>query len=450
MQFGSTICALATPPGTGALHVIRLSGPETFRIASLHLPKLKFDSIAGRTVHLSEFRAEGKILDEVLVTVFKSPASYTKEDTCEFSCHGSPFIAGKILESLIHSGAQMAEPGEFTLRAFMNGRFDLTQAEAVADLIAAESPAGIELAIQQMRGGFSKTILKIRTELIHFASLLELELDFSEEDVEFANRNQMRALVQTLIGTLTPLIQSFSYGNVIKTGFPVAITGLPNAGKSTLLNRLLNEDRALVTDIPGTTRDVIEAEIMLEGIRFRFIDTAGIRETLDKVEAMGIAKTREKISTAGLILLLHDPTEPEVEFSLLQTEIETSGTPYVLVCTKLDLFREKDIPQPENGILLSATTGEGIEKLKTLLVERVLQLKQKEQDVVIANVRHLDGLTKTKAALENVLQGIDIHLPTELLSLELRSALHQLGQLTGTITTDDLLDNIFSKFCIGK
>lgn len=448
-----TIVALATPPGTGAIAVIRISGPQAFEISDKVFKGKSLKEQATHTAHFGTIQDNDAILDEVVATVFKTPKSFTKEDTVEFSCHGSDYIVKQILQVFIKNGARFAKPGEFTMRAFMNGRFDLAQAEAVADLIASDSEISHQAAMNQMRGGFSEEIKKLREQLIHFASMVELELDFSEEDVEFANRDQLKELIYTIRRVIDALLSSFQLGNVIKNGVPTVIAGKPNAGKSKLLNVLLNEEKAIVSDIPGTTRDFIEDEIILGGISFRFIDTAGLRETKDIIESMGVERTREKMRTASLIIYLFDVnTYDEEDLIKDLKELQSLEVPHVVVGNKIDKSEDyKEEFRNFDGITyISASEKSGIDELKDQLLEMVNTQAVKSGNTIVTNMRHYESLQKTKEALNSVLDAIGHNLSGDLLAEDIRLALFHLGEITGEITTDDLLDNIFSKFCIGK
>lgn len=448
-----TIVALATPPGTSAIAVIRLSGKESLPIVQAVFKGKNLLSQPSHTVHFGTIINEEKVLDEVVVALFKSPKSFTKEDIVEISCHGSEFIVKQILQLLVRKGARFAQPGEFTKRAFLNGRFDLAQAEAVADVIASDSEAAHQTAINQMRGGFSNEIKALRDQLIHFASMIELELDFAEEDVEFADREKLKELIHGIRRVIESLIKSFDVGNVIKNGIPTVIAGKPNAGKSTLLNALLNEEKAIVSEIPGTTRDFIEDEIVLEGVTFRFTDTAGLRETLDKVEAMGIERTKQKMRAASLIIYLFDVNSTS-EKELIEDIIDLRGlgVPYVVVGNKIDKH-SKTINAFKNfdGIIfISASHRAGLDLLKEKIQEMVNVKGFKSGNTVVTNVRHYESLLNTKEALDAALKGLDDKITGDFLAQDIRRALHYLGEITGEITTDDLLGNIFSKFCIGK
>ncbi len=454
-EFDDTIVALATPPGIGAIGVIRLSGNKAIEITNSVFKGKDLSLQKSHTIHFGQIVDGGEVIDEVLISVFIGPRSYTREHVTEISTHGSPFIIQKILRLLIRHGARMAFPGEFTKRAFLHGQFDLAQAEAVADLIHSDSEANHMAAMNQMRGGFSHTIKDLRAELISFASLIELELDFSEEDVEFADRKQLTSLLISIQQEVTTLIDSFTVGNVIKNGVPTVIAGKPNAGKSTLLNTLLNEEKAIVSDIPGTTRDFIEDEIHIDGISFRFIDTAGIREARDKIEAMGIERTKQKMKAASVIIYLLDLMEETLEgIALEKAQLDTLGIPYILAGNKVDKISE---PQKElfqanfpELIIISAASEYNIEVLKTHLVQMTHVNNFRTGDTIVTNIRHYESLTHTRKALDEVMLGIENRISGDLLAMDIRQALFQLGLITGEITTDDLLENIFSKFCIGK
>lgn len=465
MTHQDTIVALATPAGAGAIAVIRLSGTNALAIASGI-----FTSVSGKalqnqkthTIHLGHIIDENRVLDEVLASVFKNPNSYTGEDVVEFSCHGSHYIQQEIIQLCLRKGARMAQAGEFTLRAFLNGKMDLSQAEAVADLIFSDSEASHQLAIQQMRGGFSSEIKKLREQLLHFASLIELELDFAEEDVEFANREEFQALISKITQFLKRLIDSFATGNVLKNGIPVAIVGEPNVGKSTLLNALLNEERAIVSDIAGTTRDTIEDEITIGGVGFRFIDTAGIRETTDTIEGLGIQKTFQKMEQAQVVIYLLDANVVSKEREKMETitsEIQKIKTRFpqktlVIIANKVDRLSEEEISilksQISNLLVLSAKTGEGIEELKNTLLSFVNTGVLRNNETIVTNSRHYDALLKALEEIQKVQQGLDTHLTGDLLAIDIRQALYHFGEITGEISNDELLGNIFANFCIGK
>ncbi|MBD1428521.1 tRNA uridine-5-carboxymethylaminomethyl(34) synthesis GTPase MnmE [Sphingobacterium litopenaei] len=449
-----TIVALATSPGSqGAIAVIRVSGTDAISLVNSVFKGKDLNKQASHTIHFGTIREGEEIIDEVLVSLFVGPNSYTKENSVEISTHNSKYIIERVINLLIRKGARAARPGEFTLRAFLNGGLDLSQAEAVADLIASNSAASHQIAMQQMRGGFSNQLKKLREDLVHFASLIELELDFSEEDVEFANRDQLKALIQKIYSVINKLIASFEQGNVLKNGVPVVIAGKPNVGKSTLLNALLNEERAIVSDIAGTTRDTIEDEINIKGITFRFIDTAGIRHTEDVIEAKGVERTREKMKQARLIIYLFDPTQDKIEAVQEQIqEVKDLNIPFVTIINKSDLITESQRAEYQvlNPLYISAKEQLGIEELKDELLNQVNLSNINTDDVMVTNIRHVEALQHTQTALEKVLYGIDNPVTSDFLAMDIRQALHHLGEITGTVTTDDLLDNIFSKFCIGK
>ena len=457
-----TITALSSPPGTGAIALIRISGPEAFSIAeSIFQPAKKS---AGRkemipgTVLFGTIIDDEAIVDEVLLSVFRAPRTFTGDDTVEISCHGSPYIQQRIISLVLRKGARLAEPGEFTLRAFLNGKMDLSQAEAVADLIASDSEAAHRLAMQQMRGGFSSEIKKMREKLIHFASLLELELDFGEEDVEFANREELLKMTKDISVELRKLIDSFESGNVLKSGIPVVIAGKPNVGKSTLLNLLVNEDRAIVSEIAGTTRDTIEEAVILDGIKFRFIDTAGIRETNDAIEKIGVQKTWEKIHQSPVLIYLSDANDTTVN-SLQQElkEIQEQSSAQFRIIPVVNKIDGKNIAHlinefrtVENILFISAKEGTNLHELTSQLLKDVHSGILKISDHTVTNARHQHALTQTLLSLEEVEKGIRSGLTHDFIAGSLRIALHYLGEITGEISSDDLLANIFSKFCIGK
>lgn len=435
-----TICALSTPQGIGAIGVIRVSGNLTFEIINKIFKGKDLSKVDSHTIHFGTIRDGGVIVDEVLIAVFKTPKSFTKEDVAEISCHGSDYIISYVLKLLIQNGCRMAQAGEFTQRAFLNGQFDLVQAEAVADLIMADSEAAHKTAMNLMRGGFSNQLKVLREELIHFASLVELELDFGEEDVEFAERDDLKSLILKIQKFLKNLIDSFDAGNVIKEGLPVAIIGPPNAGKSTLLNVLLNEERAIVTEIAGTTRDVIEDILFIEGIKFRFIDTAGIRATKDVVESIGIERSKDAMRRAEIVLLLTDNQIINKDFIL-----DFEEDKIIRVRNKIDLAEQKE---NFDGLQISAKNNIGIDALKNAIVAKA-KLK-KQADTMLTNLRHYEHLIKAREALTEVLNGLDIGITGDFLAQDIRLSLHHLGEITGAISSDDLLANIFSKFCIGK
>ena len=452
--FADTIVALSTAPGVGAIAVIRLSGEDAILITNKVFSGKNLEKQASHTVHFGTIRYNERVVDEVLVTLFKAPTSFTKENVIEISCHGSPYIVKEIIKVLLANGARLAKAGEFTQRAFLNGQFDLAQAEAVADLINSDSTASHEAAMNQMRGGFSEQIKTLREELIHFASMIELELDFGEEDVEFADRDDLKSLINNLLTAINALIKSFDLGNVIKNGVPTVIAGKPNAGKSTLLNALLNEERAIVSDIAGTTRDIIEDEINIEGINFRFIDTAGLREATDTIEAIGVERTQEKMRAAALIIYMFDLSqEPLTDILREVNRLENNGKPFICVGNKIDKADQEIVDKLSSNkhfVLISASQKSKIENLKSKILEIVNLDDFKSGDTIVTNIRHYDNLLKTRNALQDVLNGLDTNVTGDFLAMDIRQSLHYLGEITGEITTDDLLANIFSKFCIGK
>ena len=450
-----TIIALATPQGVGAIAVIRISGKDAIRVCNEVFFGKNLEEQPSHTIHLGTIRNGEKIIDEVLVSLFKGPRSFTKENVVEISTHGSSYIVNQVLKLFVRKGIRLAKPGEFTQRAFLNGQFDLAQAEAVADLIHSDSESSHQAALNQMRGGFSSEIQELRNKLIHFASMIELELDFSEEDVEFVSREGLRQLVERILRLVEELILSFDLGNVIKNGVPTVIAGKPNAGKSTLLNALLNEEKAIVSDIAGTTRDFIEDELSLGGVIFRFIDTAGLRETTDTIEAIGVSRTQEKMRTASLILYLFDLSDTDlVEVHRDLNKLENLGVPYLKVGNKLDtakgnIVKELQAKYPDM-LFISAGNKENLELLKVRILELVNLDKFRTGNTIVTNVRHYDSLTKTRESLLEVVGGLDQLVTNDFLAMDIRRALHYLGEITGEVTTDDLLANIFSKFCIGK
>jgi tRNA modification GTPase len=487
-NLNDTIVALATPPGVGAIGVIRLSGKEAISIADSVFYGKKLEKQLTHTVHFGTIREENdKIIDEVLATVFVSPKSYTKENTVEISCHGSPYIQQQIIQLLTRKGARMAQPGEFTLRAFMNGQLDLSQAEAVADLIASSSEAAHDIAMQQLRGGISNEIKELREKLINFASLIELELDFGEEDVEFANRDDLKVLIQKIQRFIKTLSDSFALGNAIKNGISTVIAGRPNAGKSTLLNALLNENRAIVSEIAGTTRDTIEEILNIKGVEFRLIDTAGIREATDQIEAIGVEKTMEKVRTSAILVYVFDVIEMKIDDVLNDlSNLYREGVKLLVVCNKMDknpYFNPEWLQNPmdttipefyfanksrdftpsqkeslrtvfslkkEQIITLSAKEGMNIPYFKEKLYDMVVEGEMNLANTVVSNARHYEALQKSYESLDDVLRGMNTGVTTDFIAMDIRRALHHLGEITGDISTDDLLDNIFSKFCIGK
>lgn len=457
-----TIIALATASGAGAIAVLRVSGPEAISVSNSLFRSIHNKSLltqATHTVHLGHVMDGKRILDEVLLSLFKNPQSYTGEDVVEISCHGSSYIQQEIMQLFIRKGCRAAEAGEFTLRAFLNGKMDLSQAEAVADLIASDSAAAHQIALQQMRGGFSSEIKNLREELLNFASLIELELDFSEEDVEFADRQQFEELLKRIVKVLKYLIDSFATGNVIKNGVPISIIGAPNVGKSTLLNALLNEDKAIVSNIAGTTRDAIEDELIIDGIKFRFIDTAGIRQTDDTVESIGIKKTFVKMAQSQVIIQLLDASiiskanAADVLSSVAETKVQYPEKETLVVLNKMDLADKtlvSKIFSELEPLHMSAKTGAGVELLKSKLLDMVHTGKLNNNDTIITNARHYDALRLALENIQKVQDGMQTGLSGDLLAIDIREALYHFGRITGEISADDLLGNIFANFCIGK
>lgn len=461
-----TIIALSTPPGAGAIGVIRLSGPDTIRIVDEVFYGRNLTKVEGNTVHFGKIKDENdKMIDECLATVFRAPRSYTKEDVIEISCHGSSYIIEQIIQLFLRKGVRHAERGEFTMRAFMNGQLDLSQAEAVADLIASNNEGSHELAMKQMRGGFSDEIAGLRQELIDFAALIELELDFGEEDVEFADRGRLEALVTKIKGVIKRLIDSFHLGNVIKNGVATVIAGRPNAGKSTLLNALLNEERAIVSDIAGTTRDTIEEALNINGISFRLIDTAGIRKAQDAIEKIGVDKTMEKISESTVVIYVFDVWESkpqdlwdDIDKFLEGSKGITKGSKQLFVANKMDLnpytqpeeYYKEGLISATNLITTSALNKMNIESLKDLLHKTVIDNPELMDQTIVSNSRHYDALHKAYESLDAVLNGLTGGLTGDFIAMDIRQALYHLGEITGEIHTDDLLESIFTRFCIGK
>lgn len=463
MEENNIIAAISTPAGIGGIAIIRLSGKGGIELADTVFKSAKGDRLADAkayTIHFGSIIKDDTVLDDVLISVFKSPHSFTGEDIVEISCHGSVYIQQNILQLLISKGASLAQPGEFTQRAFLNGKMDLSQAESVADLIASSSAATHRLAMNQMRGGFSSKLVELRTELLNFTSLIELELDFSEEDVEFANRDNLKEAATQIESHIKKLSDSFSLGNAVKTGIPVAIIGETNAGKSTLLNLLLHEEKAIVSDIHGTTRDVIEDTINIQGLTFRLIDTAGIRDTTDAIESIGIERTFRKIEQANIILWIADAGTSDEHIEELAKKILPSvgDKKLILVFNKVDIisseskaYKEKlfinEIPE---RIFISAKYEQGTDMLEDLLIKAANIPEISEQDVIVTNIRHYEALQKALIAIQRVSEGLDLKISGDFLSQDIRECMYYLGEITGHISTDEILGNIFSKFCIGK
>lgn len=445
-----TICALATANGVGAIGMIRVSGPETL----IKVGKVFSKTLVGRSSHTTHFgtisNQKNELIDEVLITVFEHGKSFTGEESAEITCHGSPYVQQQILHLLTATGCRLAEPGEFTQRAFLNGKMDLSQAEAVADLIASQSRNSHEIALKQLRGGFSTELKELREKLIHFASLVELELDFGEEDVEFADRDKLKSLLAEVLKYVRRLSESFELGNAIKEGVPVAIVGAPNTGKSTLLNQLLGDDRAIVSDIAGTTRDVIEETLNIDGIIFRLIDTAGIREGAEEIEAMGIERSREKIVQAKIVMCLADASVDgsidEVETWTNELQAQYPEKRILLIINKSDI-QETTL---KSGMLISAKAGTNISELREHLVELVMGDFDMANETIVTNARHVEALDRTSESLDKALNGLNTGITADFVAMDIRQGMHHLGTITGDISTDDLLGNIFSKFCIGK
>ncbi|WP_265427404.1 tRNA uridine-5-carboxymethylaminomethyl(34) synthesis GTPase MnmE [Chryseobacterium sp. YIM B08800] len=457
-----TICALATANGIGAIGIIRISGNDAIPVSAKIFDGKNLEKAQSHTVHYGFIKDGDEVIDEVMISVFKAPKTFTAEDSVEISFHGSPHIAKKILEVLIKNGARMAKAGEFTMRAFMNGRIDLSQAESIADLIASENEASRKVALNQLKGGITNEISFLRTDLLNFVSLIELELDFAEEDVEFADRTALNQLLNKIEAKLNSLIESFQYGNAIKNGTAVAIIGKPNAGKSTLLNALLKEERAIVSNIAGTTRDTIEEILHIKGHAFRLIDTAGLRETADEIEAIGVKKAKEKVENANILVYLADAaTENFSEDIEMIKSLQRDDLKLIICATKIDevspsqyelvenVFR-KEISQDFDFITISAVENQNMQDLKDELSSYVEQLKSEESNVIITNQRHFEALGKSLDAVNKVKEAIIFQISTELLAYELRNALEHLGEISGEVTNDEVLGNIFSKFCIGK
>ena len=437
-----TIAAISTPHGIGGIAVVRLSGPDAFAIASRHLK-------SPGAAHPQLFRIGEKVLDQVIATAYHAPHSYTGDDTVEISCHGSLYVQQALLQALLDSGARLAEPGEFTRRAFLNGKLNLSQAEAVADLIDSTNAAAHSLAVSQLRGGYAKELETLRQQLVDLTALLELELDFSDEDVEFADRKHLLALTRQTTDRVQTLRQSFRLGNALKRGIPVAIIGRPNAGKSSLLNALLHDSRALVSEIPGTTRDTIEETFVIEGTPFRIIDTAGLRQSQDPVEQMGIQRTLDTVAQADIILYVHDATQPVSRATDDLQQLPLNGKHLILIYNKTDL-PDAASPEQEGSIALSAKTGTGLDVLSQSLASIIRNDMDKAPDILLTNARHYEALGLVDQALQHVTEGLTEELPADLVVIDLRDALHHLGTITGQVTSDEVLGTIFSRFCIGK
>ena len=454
-----TICALATPQGIGAIAMIRLSGPEAIAISQKIFSR-DLSKVESHKAVFGKIEADEEIVDEVVLVLYRNPHSFTGEDSVEITCHASPFIQQEILRLLSENGAILAREGEFSMRAYLNGKMDLSQAEAIADIIASESAAAHRMAMHQMRGGYSEKINALREELINFASLIELELDFAEEDVEFADRTQLNELLARVLKMIQDLAGSFRIGNVIKNGVPVAIVGEPNVGKSTLLNALLNEDRAIVSDIAGTTRDTIEDNLIIEGIQFRFIDTAGIRETSDQIESMGIERTLSKVKDASIILCMvniakENKEEIEAEIANISKRM-VAGQKLIIVANKIDQASKSDLEKVSairdryQVVELSAREGQGMDELRRDLLAYVKEDPAASQQIIVSNARHYQALKRAEESLLAVKEGLENGISSDLVAMDIRQGIYHLGEITGQISTDDLLGNIFSKFCIGK
>ena len=450
-----TIIALATPPGIGAIGVIRLSGSKCIDIVNALFPKKDLSKQATHTIHVGFLQEDEFPLDEAVISIYRAPRSYTGEDVIEISCHGSPYIQQQVMDACIRKGARVSRPGEFTFRAFINGKLDLSQAEAVADLIASNSSASHRTAINNIKGGFSEVLKQLREELIKFSALIELELDFSQEDVEFADRKQLHQLVDVLSVTTKQLLESFKLGNVIRNGVQVAIIGKPNAGKSTLLNTLLNENRAIVSDIAGTTRDTIEETLNIDGIIFRLVDTAGLREqSTDVIERIGVERSHQKMKQSDVVVYLFDVNEVKAtELKDVEEKLKEQSINYLLVGNKSDLLQASELKEKfksNHTIYISAKAKENISELRKQLVSLVTEGQVNLENTIVTNARHYEALQQVDKSLEDIRTGLNSNLPGDLLALDIRRCLHYLGEITGEITNEDQLDYIFSKFCIGK
>lgn len=455
-NWADTIVALATPPGIGAIAIIRLSGDKAIDIINTLFPSKDLSDKASHTIHVGLITVDENAIDEVVISLFKCPKSYTGEDVVEISCHGSPYVQQQVLQACVHQGARIAKPGEFTQRAFLNGKLDLTQAEAVADLIASNTAASQKTALHNIRGGFSEVLKNLREELISFSALIELELDFSQEDVEFADRKKFYQLIKSAQTTTEQLLQSFQLGNVIKNGISVAIIGKPNAGKSTLLNTLLNENRAIVSEIAGTTRDTIEEVLNINGILFRLIDTAGIREhSTDTIELVGIERSLEKMKSADVVLYIFDVNEiTKAELLLITNKLEENNNTLILVGNKADIFSNQSAKERFTGIenihFISAKNNMGIDELKSNLFKSTVTELPSSESVIVTNARHHEALQQVKQSLTDIRAGLDNKISGDLLALDIRRCLHYISEITGDISNEHILDYIFSKFCIGK
>ena len=455
-NWADTIVALATPPGIGAIAIIRLSGDKAIDIINTLFPSKDLSDKVSHTIHVGLITVDENAIDEVVISLFKCPKSYTGEDVVEISCHGSPYVQQQVLQACVHQGARIAKPGEFTQRAFLNGKLDLTQAEAVADLIASNTAASQKTALHNIRGGFSEVLKNLREELISFSALIELELDFSQEDVEFADRKKFYQLIKSAQTTTEQLLQSFQLGNVIKNGISVAIIGKPNAGKSTLLNTLLNENRAIVSEIAGTTRDTIEEVLNINGILFRLIDTAGIREhSTDTIELVGIERSLVKMKSADVVLYIFDVNEiTKAELLLITNKLEENNNTLILVGNKADIFSNQSAKERFTGIenihFISAKNNMGIDELKSNLFKSTVTELPSSESVIVTSARHHEALQQVKQSLTDIRAGLDNKISGDLLALDIRRCLHYISEITGDISNEHILDNIFSKFCIGK
>ena len=454
-DWDDTIVALATPPGIGAIGVIRLSGERSVDMVNALFPKKDLSKQATHTIHVGFLEEKGIPLDEAVISIYRAPRSYTGEDVIEISCHGSPYIQQQVMDACIRQGARVARPGEFTFRAFINGKLDLSQAEAVADLIASNSSASHRTAINNIKGGFSEVLKQLREELIKFSALIELELDFSQEDVEFADRKQLHELIEVLSVTTKQLLDSFKLGNVIRNGVQVAIIGKPNAGKSTLLNTLLNDNRAIVSEIAGTTRDTIEELLNIDGIIFRLVDTAGLREqTTDVIERIGVERSHQKMQQSDVVIYLFDVNEVKAsELKEIEVKLKEQNINYLLVGNKSDLIERSELKEKfssNHTLFISAKAKKNISELRKHLVDLVTEGQVNLENTIVTNARHYEALQQVDKSLEDIRAGLNSNLPGDLLALDIRRCLHYLGEITGEITNEDQLDYIFSKFCIGK